>query len=186
MSASFLGGDLSGLPRIRDIERRRISSYDRTGGNKDYIVVPAGETAVIAEMNGAGCVKHIWATIRSSDEWYLRKLVLRAYWDGEKSPSVEVPVGDFFGIGHGVTHNYVSAPLQMSPQDGKGFNCWWPMPYEKGAKITIENQGEKECSVPLGKIINTAGNLFGNRCPITAPPQSSLRIRLPPLTKTDI
>ena len=102
------------------------------------------ETAVLAKMRGAGCVKHIWITIRTDEEWYLRKLVLRMFWDGEKEPSVEVPIGDFFGIGHGVTHNFVSAPLQMSPEDGKGFNCWWPMPYSQGAEITIENQGEKE------------------------------------------
>ncbi len=54
------------------------------------------------------------------------------------------PIGDFVGIGHGFTHNYVSAPLQMSPEDGKGFNCWWPMPYGDGARMTIENQGERE------------------------------------------
>ncbi len=95
----------------------------------------------LAEMKGAGIVKHIWVTIRTRDEYYLRKLVLRAYWDGEKNPSVEVPIGDFFGIGHAICKNYVSAPLQMSPEDGKGFNCWFPMPYSKGAKITVENQG---------------------------------------------
>ena len=146
MSDSFMGGGLPGLPRLRSHRRKRVSSYDRTGGNRDFIVIPAGESTVLAEMEGAGCVNHIWATIRSSEKWYLRKLVLRAYWDCEKEPSVEAPVGDFFGIGHGVTHNYVSAPLQMSPQDGKGFNCWWPMPYGDGARITVENQGEEECA----------------------------------------
>ncbi len=134
---------LSGVAKLRTHKRKRFSSYDRTGGNRDFLEVPAGETATLAEMNGAGCVKHIWVTIRTDEEWYLRKLVLRMHWDGEEKPSVEVPIGDFFGIGHGITHNYVSAPLQMSPEDGKAFNCWWPMPYSKGARITIENQGEK-------------------------------------------
>lgn len=142
MSFSTIGGGLPDLPRLRDHKRRRFSSHDRTGGNRDYIVVDPGETAALAEMEGAGCVKHVWVTIRTDMEWYLRKLVLRAYWDGEEHPSVEAPIGDFFGIGHGVTHNYVSAPLQMSPEDGKGFNCWWPMPYGDGARITVENQGE--------------------------------------------
>jgi len=145
MSLSGLGGDLSGIPVLRDAKRRRFSSYDRTGGNKDYFAVPAGETATLAEMEGAGIVKHIWVTIRTRDEYYLRKLVLRAYWDGEENPSVEVPIGDFFGIGHAISKNYVSAPLQMSPEDGKGFNCWFPMPYAKGAKITVENQGSWDC-----------------------------------------
>jgi len=136
---------LEGLPKLRSHKRRRVSSYDRSGGNKDYIVVPAGETAVLAEMEGAGKVNHIWVTIRSKEEWYLRKLVLRAYWDGEEEPSVEAPIGDFFGIGHGMHHNYVSAPMQMSPEDGKAFNSWWPMPYGDGARITLENQGDMEC-----------------------------------------
>jgi hypothetical protein len=104
---------LEGLAILRSHKRRRVSSYDRTGGNRDFIVVPAGETAVLAEMEGPGKVNHIWVTIRSKEEWYLRKLVLRAYWDGEKEPSVMAPIGDFFGIGHGMHHNYVSAPMQM-------------------------------------------------------------------------
>ncbi|MCK4703712.1 DUF2961 domain-containing protein, partial [Candidatus Bathyarchaeota archaeon] len=144
MASPALGGGLPDLPRLRNHKRKRFSSYDRTGGNRDYIVVDPGETATLAEMEGPGCVKHIWVTIRTDEEWYLRKLVLRAYWDGEENPSVEAPIGDFFGIGHGLTRNYVSAPLQMSPEDGKGFNSWWPMPYGDGARITIENQGERQ------------------------------------------
>jgi hypothetical protein len=138
-------GCLTSLPKLRNSRRRRSSSYDRTGGNKDYVVVPAGTMVTLARIEGAGCVRHIWVTIDSKEQWYLRKLVLRAYWDGEEEPSVEVPIGDFFGIGHGVAHNYVSAPLEMSPQDGKGFNSWWPMPYGEGARITVENQGEVDC-----------------------------------------
>jgi hypothetical protein len=136
---------LGGLPELRSHRRRRTSSHDRTGGNSDWIVVPIGETAVLAEAKGAGQINHIWVTIMTDEEWFLRKLVLRAYWDDEEEPSIEAPVGDFFGIGHGVHHNYVSAPLQMSPEDGKAFNSWWPMPYGDGARITLENQGEQEC-----------------------------------------
>ena len=66
------------------------------------------------------------------------------WWDGEQNPSVEAPIGDFFGCGHGKRVDFVSAPLQMSPQRGKGFNCWWPMPYEKKAIIEIENDTEKQ------------------------------------------
>ena len=50
-------------------------------------------------------------------------------WDGAASPCVEVPIGDFFGIGHGIVKNFWSLPLAMSPQDGRGFNCWFPMPF---------------------------------------------------------
>ncbi len=76
---------LSDVAKLRTHKRKRFSSYDRTGGNRDFLEVPAGETATLAEMNGAGCVKHIWVTIRTDEEWYLRKLVLRMHWDGEDS-----------------------------------------------------------------------------------------------------
>ena len=66
------------------------------------------------------------------------------FWDGEASPSVEVPLGDFFGIGFGLRRNFVSLPLQMSPQDGRGFNCWFPMPFAAGARFELENQGEQQ------------------------------------------
>src|SRR5262249_28976969 len=66
------------------------------------------------------------------------------FWDGESSPSVEVPIGDFFGVGFGLRRNFVSLPLQMSPQDGLGFNCWFPMPFADGARFEVENQGERE------------------------------------------
>ncbi|MFP3950571.1 MAG: glycoside hydrolase family 172 protein [Candidatus Bathyarchaeia archaeon] len=144
MGSTGSGEVFAGLPMLRDFRRRRSSSHDETGGNRDYVVVQPGDEAVLVEMDGAGCVKHIWVTIRSEEVNYLRKLVLRMYWDGEEHPSVEVPIGDFFGIGHGLATNYISAPLQMSPEDGKGFNCWWPMPYSDSAKIEVENQGHME------------------------------------------
>ena len=134
---------LDGIAKLRNYKRKRFSSYDKEGENRDYITLPACETITLAKIEGSGCIKHIWITIRTDEEWYLRKIVLRMYWDNEKSPSVEVPIGDFFGIGHGITKNYVSVPLQMSPEDGKAFNCWWPMPYENGAIVTVENQGQK-------------------------------------------
>ena len=137
-------GSLAGLARLRDFKRRRLSSWDRTGGNADALQIGAGETASLGEMSGAGCVKHIWVTMMSlpTDPHELCRTVLRMYWDGEASPSVEVPVGDFFGLGFGLRRNFVSLPLQMSPQDGKGFNCWFPMPFSDGARFEVENQGE--------------------------------------------
>ena len=135
-----LGGSLGNLPRLRDCRRRRTSSSDVTGGNNDFIVVPKASTAILAEIKGVGVIRHMWVTIRCKDRWYLRKILLRMFWDGEKNPSVEVPIGDFFGMGHGITRNFVSAPLQMSPENGKGFNCWWPMPFSAGARFEVENQ----------------------------------------------
>jgi D-arabinan exo alpha-(1,3)/(1,5)-arabinofuranosidase (non-reducing end) len=135
-------GSLAGLPRLRRFRRGRLSSWDRSGGNRDAIQIAPGETARLGEIEGAGCVKHVWVTLMSlpRDPAELRTTVLRAFWDGETSPSVEVPIGDFFGIAFGLRRNFASLPLQMSPEDGKGMNCWFPMPFESGARFEVENQ----------------------------------------------
>ena len=117
---------------FRDCARasgERVSSWDRTGGNDDRLHIAPGQEAVLADIAGAGVVRHIWVTIACDEPDFLRKVVLRACWDGEASRPIDVPVGDFFGIGHAQTRNFASLPLQMSPEDGKGFNCWFPMPF---------------------------------------------------------
>jgi len=137
------GGSLAELARLRAYRRRRLSSWDRSGGNKDCAVIEPGATHRLGEIEGAGCVKHLWMTLMSlpAEEHELCRTVLRMFWDGEAAPSVEVPLGDFFGIGFGLRRNFVSLPLQMSPEDGKAFNCWFPMPFARGARIEVENQG---------------------------------------------
>lgn len=139
-------GTLANLARLRNYRSRRLSSWDRTGGNRDFVQVPAGACLALGEIAGAGVVRHVWMTMASlSPEPHgLRRMVLRMFWDGETSASVEVPMGDFFGIGFGVRRNFVSLPLQMSPQDGRGFNCWFPMPFASGARFEIENQGNAD------------------------------------------
>ncbi len=138
---------LNDIAKIRsdDMKRRRASSYDKSGDNFDWIEIKSGETAVLAEVKGAGCITHIWCTVMCPVKHSVRNAILRMYWDGESEdkPSVEGPIGDFFGLGHGKKHNFVSLPLQMSPQSGKGFNCWWPMPYSKGYKITLKNDNPR-------------------------------------------
>jgi hypothetical protein len=136
------GSPLGGLARLRDCTTRRISSYDRTGGNDDRLHVQPGETATIAEIGGAGSINHIWCTIACDEEFVLRKVILRAYWDGESNPSIEAPIGDFFGMGHAQTRNFWSMPLQMSPEDGRALNCYFPMPFAEGARFTVTS----ECS----------------------------------------
>lgn len=137
-------GPLSGIANIVDAKSKRISSYDRSGGNADYVKVPKGETVTLAEMTGAGIVTHIWITIASNDELHRRNLVLRAYWDGQEHPSVESPIGDFFGQGWGMKYNFVSLPLAAAPKDGNALVCYFPMPFGNGAKITVENQGTED------------------------------------------
>lgn len=135
-------GPLSRISQIVDARSKRISSYDRTGGNADCIKIGARETTVLAEMHGAGIVKHIWITISSGDPLVRKNLVLRAYWDGQDHPSVESPIGDFFGNGWGMKYNFASLPLAVAPKEGNSLVCYFPMPYGDGARITIENESD--------------------------------------------
>lgn len=134
---------LSSLPHLRNYRSLRVSSFDRTGGNRDWVEVDAGETKTLAEIKGPGCIRHIWMTMGFPHDDYLRRVILRLYWDGASEPSVECPIGDFFGLGHARRKNFVTAVLMMSPEDGRGFNSWWPMPFRRGARLEVVNQGEQ-------------------------------------------
>ena len=80
---------LQQLTKAPDFETHRISSYDRTGGNNDRIEnIQPGETKVLAEIEGPGAITHIWNTI-AAEKYYSRMLVLRFYWDGQETPSVD-------------------------------------------------------------------------------------------------
>lgn len=142
------GHSLEDLYLLDESRRRRLSSYDRTGGNRDWMDLPAGKTKTIGEIHGCGIIRHIWMTHWTGDEnwqeepYALRKLILRMYWDGEETPSVEVPLGDFFAIGFGMATPVNSAALCANPEDGRGMNCFFPMPFRKGARFTIESQCE--------------------------------------------
>jgi hypothetical protein len=96
-------------------------------------------TVTLAEIAGSGAIQHIWITVHPS-AW--RRLVLRMYWDGEDTPSVEVPLGDFFCNGWGVRCNVTSLAVAVNPAGG--FNCYWEMPFSDGARITIENLADEQ------------------------------------------
>lgn len=147
------GNSLDSLFVLNSCKSKRISSYDKSGGNHDWVDIPAGEEMPIADINGCGIIRHIWCTAWSDPgegnpevEQLWRKLVLRIYWDGETTPSVEVPVGDFFGVGFGITKVYSSLALSMSPQDGRAMHCYFPMPFQRRAVFSIENGCEGSCN----------------------------------------
>jgi hypothetical protein len=131
--------DLFALARLRSYKNLRSSSWDRTGGNADWVVVGPGQTATLLDAKGAGVVTHIWFTINSQDPMHLKNLILRAWWDGEAAPSVEVPIGDFFGLGLGEYFVYQSQLLAVAPI--KALNAYFQMPFATAARITLENQG---------------------------------------------
>ena len=138
--------NLSNIHLKKTSKRHRASSYDLTGANEDYVIVPANQKRTIVNIEGSGVITHIWTTMRSTgnEEAYYRKVLIQCYWDNEENPSVLAPIGDFFGMGHGITKDFVSAPLQMSPDKGRGFNSWWPMPYSSNAKIEIINDCDSD------------------------------------------
>lgn len=128
----------------------RASSYQTDGRNHDYWVIPAGGESTIADLTGPGCISHIWMTVGSQDGFWPRRLVVRAYWDSEPSPSVEVPFGDFFGCGHGIIREWESLPMSMSGPEGRdrsAFNCWLPMPFARSARLTVANEGANPCNL---------------------------------------
>ncbi|HYC85353.1 MAG TPA: glycoside hydrolase family 172 protein [Chryseosolibacter sp.] len=138
--------DLYSVSQIRKgIKSKRVSSYDTTGGNNDrFENIKTGEKRVIFDVAGAGVINHIWITI-APDPAELKRddIVLRMYWDGNTFPSVESPIGSFFGQGWNEWYNFQSQPLIAGPQDAKALVSYFAMPFAKGARIEIENQGER-------------------------------------------
>lgn len=141
-----LGNPLGGLERLKSFETMRASSSDPNwqNGNADARPIPPGDTLTLAELEGPGQIVHIWCTVAQSDPHYAAKLILRMYWDGEEHPSVESPLGDFFGIGFGVDKAFTSIPIRIT-SDGRGRNCYWPMPFRKQARVTITNESDRRC-----------------------------------------
>ncbi|HEX9202788.1 MAG TPA: glycoside hydrolase family 172 protein [Vicinamibacteria bacterium] len=157
-----LAVDMSSLYRLSKAKTRSISPENFTGekgkgglategtgkeaardlGQKwkvsPSVRIEAGRTFTLAEIEGPGAIQHIWMT--PTGNW--RFSILRFYWDGEKSPSVEAPVGDFFASGLG-TYGQVSS-LAVAVNPGSAFNCYWVMPFRKSVRITLENLDEKE------------------------------------------
>ena len=106
-----------------------------------FIVLPAGQTYAAADIEGPGCIQHIWLT--PTGNW--RNTILRVYWDNQDVPSIECPVGDFFCSGWGRYAQLSSLAVCVNP--GSAFNCYWPMPFRKRCKITLENRDVKDTTL---------------------------------------
>jgi len=137
--ASAQWGALSSLAEPRDYTLKRVSSYDRSGGNADYRTIDPGATLTVLDESGPAIITHVWFTLADDELYHLKKIVLRMYWDGESTPSVETPLGDFFGLGLGDYYNYESAPLSVAPT--KALNSFFAMAFQKHARITVTNMG---------------------------------------------
>lgn len=134
---------LDDLTRQLPYRARRASSYDRSGGNDDNMPVAPGETAVVFDVEAAGEIRHIWLAFYNDEPFFLRTTLLRMYWDGEETPSVECPLGDFFCLGHSRSYTHVNAAFSVTVNDqtrqgeGVALNCWLPMPFRKSARIEL-------------------------------------------------
>jgi hypothetical protein len=137
--------DAPALPayaRAQDYTCLRQSSYDRTGGNADAYPIAPGATQEVFAANGPGIITHIWFTIAATSNTHLKDIVLRIYWDGNSKPSVETPVGDFFGLNLGQYFLYQSWFLNCSPI--KALNAYFAMPFRHSARITVTNESDKK------------------------------------------
>ncbi len=134
------------LAQPKTFSAARVSSFDRTGGNLDTLRVPAtGEETTLADLKGPGAITHIWTTYRGLG----RDLMLRIYWEGSDHPSVEAPMGDFFGVAMGIDAPINSYPIQVSSM-GRARNCFWYMPFNKAARVTVTNlRGPKGGDIAL-------------------------------------
>ena len=153
-----LGMGLGALPRLSTAQTRSISAENPTGDKgrggmategtgaiparelgqgwkvSPSITIAGRETVTLADIAGPGAIQHIWLTVHPQ---YWRSLVWRISWDGETTPSVETPLGDFFCSGWCERCNISSLPVAVNPAGG--FNAYWEMPFRQNARISIEN-----------------------------------------------
>lgn len=159
MTTNYFGG-LGDLFRLSDAKTRSISAENPTGEKgragmategtgqeasrelgrgwkvSPSLSIEAGATATLAQIEGPGVIQHIWLTCHPR---FWRSFILRFYWDGEETQSVEVPLGDFFCNGWCERSNVNSLPIAVNPAGG--MNSYWPMPFVRSARMTVENRG---------------------------------------------
>ncbi len=143
----------SAIPSLAELFRppegkpHRISSASADpASNLDFLKLAAGAEIPLALVKGPGVLRHLWITVESDDPYYARLLVLRARWDGESAPSIEVPIGDFFGVGHGLEADVDSLPVRVAG-DGRARSSFWPMPFNESADVTLRNDSGRPALV---------------------------------------
>ena len=159
--------DRTNLHRLSDAKTRSISPENFTGEKgkaamstdgpalraardlgqgwkvSPYVHIPGKSTFTLAEIDGSGAIQQIWLTPAPLNR--TREMIIRFYWDGEESPSIECPLGDFFACGWQEYCQNNSLMVNVNP--GSAFNCYWTMPFRKKAKVTIENLNDEQCTI---------------------------------------
>ncbi|MBN1346813.1 MAG: DUF2961 domain-containing protein [Phycisphaerae bacterium] len=141
--------------RLRDTRTARVSSWNRTGGNGDRITIKPGQTMALADIAGPGCIRHIYCTyiLEKQEErlHFFRDVIVRMYWDDEETPSVESPIGDFFGVSNATPRPIKAMDLAVYPgglgaSTSVGLNCYFPMAFSRRARIEVTY--DTEASMP--------------------------------------
>lgn len=156
ISAENPTGEKSGACHAVPDPSNPAQAYDHYAKNlgkgwkvNPFIRVKAGETVILADIEGPGCISEFFIT---SDYANLSELVLRFYWDEEDEPSVEVPMGAFFCIGHDKRpHTVSSLPVTVAPH--RGCSCYWEMPFRRHARITLTHDGETDANVVAWRVL---------------------------------
>jgi hypothetical protein len=151
LALAFLGSaplqaqvpDPMGLTRLKDFQALRSGSNNADPESNDDSKRPIpGETVTLLDVKGPGVVSHMWITVAGNEYAWPRLLRLRVYYDGSTTPSVDAPIGDFFGVGHGMERELNSLAIRNS-SSGRSRNSYWPMPFAKSVKVTITNEGRR-------------------------------------------
>jgi len=127
------------------VTKRHSSGLFDPESNADAYHLGPGETMTLAELTGPGEIRHIWFTI-AGDRRYPRSLVLRIYWDGSDTASVESPIGDFFAAGNGMRANVSTVPMEVTSY-GRALNSYWHMPFRRSARVEMVNQSPHRLTV---------------------------------------
>ncbi len=130
---NFTGEKGKGGMATEGTGKRAARELDQGWKVSPSVRIKAGQTFVMADIQASGAIQHIWMTPTGNN----RLTILRIYWDGEKEPSVECPVGDFFACGMGRYVQVTSLAVCVNPKSG--FNCYWMMPFRKRCKVTMTN-----------------------------------------------
>ncbi|MDQ3813061.1 MAG: DUF2961 domain-containing protein [Armatimonadota bacterium] len=149
-----LGSDPAGA-RAGEATLREAISLEPGSQKTIPLQGPRAITALRAKLDPASAT-----AAATPDSTVLRDVALRIRWDGEKSPSVAVPLGDFFGNAPSIA-SYKSLPSGLTPD---GFYAFWYMPFARSAEVQIANEGKTPVALeislthaPLSRPIESLG-----------------------------
>ena len=134
-----------GLARLKSNRTGRHSSWNTSGRNSDAWTIEPGETRLLADVEGPACITHLWFTQSN----HYRECLLKITYDDAEEPSVLCPLGDFFGLGHGIVNSYQSLLFTASTNSNNEFetgcalNAYVPMPFHKRARVELINESDE-------------------------------------------